>query len=404
MQDRESALGFGMGFTGNLKTLAFGDILQLIATGKKTGLLRLNRPRGAKLIYFRDGNVISAASESAAEEDRLGQLLLRRGQLSADDLQRALKRQTVSGKRLGHTLIELGILERSVVIDALRAQVEEIVYSVFSYPSGDFQFVDGEVPDSGHILVELNSLNVMMEGARRFDEYTQIAHALPEGSTVLRLAPSPRLTPPEITLSVEDADVLVAVNGDRTLDQIVAAGAHGEYVASKSLYKLIKSNLIEPCPDAAKRAERRNEESQLYDLIFRLYSHSLEVVHKTLAQYLGACGDRLFFRVPDGCAGETSALAGILTAGTGGSEETFRKAVTEIADPIRLHRVLDLANRVLTDKVQSLRDRMGPTITAKVISAIDKDVTFLLAQKRSLASRYDIARDFRRALDGGVNP
>ncbi len=389
-----------MGFTGNLKTLSFGDILQLIATGKKTGLLKLTRPQGAKLIYFREGNVVAASSESAAEEERLGQLLVRRGQLSDDDLQRALKRQSANGKRLGHTLIELGIMERSTVVDALRAQVEEVVYSVFSYSSGDFEFVDGQVPDASHILVELNSLNVMMEGARRFDEFTEIAHALPEGSTVLRQVPSPRFSTPEITLTAEEADVFVTVNGDRTLDQIVVAGAHGEYVTSKSLHKLIKSNLVEVCPDAAKRIDRRNEEAQIYDLVFRLYSHSLQVLHKSLAEYLGACGDRLFFRIPDGCTDDTTELAGILTAGTGGSEETFRNAVTGIADPIRLHRVLDLANRVLSDKVQALRDRMGATITRKVISSIDKDVTFLIAQKRALANRYDIAKDFRRALEG----
>jgi hypothetical protein len=393
-------MGIGMGFTGNLKTLSFGDILQLIATGKKTGLLKLTRPQGAKLIYFRDGNVVAASSESAAEEGRLGQLLVRRGQLSDDDLQRALKRQSANGKRLGHTLIELGIMERSAVVDALRAQVEEVVYSVFSYSSGDFQFVDGQVPDASHILVELNSLNVMMEGARRFDEFTEIAHVLPEGSTVLRQVPSPRFNTPEITLTAEEADVLVAVNGDRTLDEVVVAGANGEYVASKSLHKLIKNNLVEACPDAAKRVDRRNEEAQIYDLVFRLYSHSLQVLHKSLAEYLGACGDRLFFRIPDGCTDDTTELAGILTAGTGGSEETFRNAVTGIADPIRLHRVLDLANRVLSDKVQALRDRMGATITRKVISSIDKDVTFLIAQKRALANRYDIAKDFRRALEG----
>lgn len=392
-----------MGFTGNLKTLSFGDILQLIATGKKTGLLKLNRPQGAKLIYFRGGNVIAASSESAIEEERLGQLLVRRGQLSDEDLKRALKRQSANGKRLGHTLIELGIMERNVVVDALRAQVEEIVYSVFSYPNGDFQFIDGEVPDAGHILVDLNSLNVMMEGARRFDEYNEIAHALPEGTTVLRQVPSPRLAAPEIILSAEDADVLVAVNGMRTVDQVIASGANGEYVASKSLHKLMQSNLVEACPDAAKKVDQRSEEEQIYELVFRLYSHSLQVLHRSLTEFLGACGDRLFFRVPAGCTADTTDLAGILTAGTGGSEETFRMAITRIADPIRLHRVLDLANRVLADKVQALRDRVGTRIAKGVISAIDKDVTFLLAQKRELAARYDITKDFRRALEGGVS-
>lgn len=389
-----------MGFTGNLRTLSFGDILQLIATGKKTGVLRLFRPQGAKFIYFRGGDVIAASSESNVEEERLGQMLIRRGVLTAEELERALKRQSANGKRLGHTLIELGMCDRSKVIDALRAQVEEMVYSVFSYPDGQFEFVDGEAPDATHIPVELNSLNVMMEGARRFDEYMEIAHSLPDGKTVLRLTPSPQLETEEIVLTAEDVDVLAAINGERSINDILVAGSHGEYAASKSLHKLIQNHLVEQCPDAAERVSRRTEETQLFDLVYRLYSHSLGSVHKVLAEYLGPHGDRVFFTIPPECADGHSELVGILTAASGGSENEFREAVKRIADPIRLHRVLDLANRLLADKVAALRDLISPQVAGHVRAAIQKDVTFLLAQKRDLAERYDIALEFRRALMG----
>jgi hypothetical protein len=389
-----------MGFTGNLKTLSFGDILQLIATGKKTGLLRLNRPHGAKLIWFRDGNVVAAASESAAEEERLGQVLLRQGLIREEDLKRALKRQSANGKRLGHVLIEMGLLERGAIVDALRAQVEESVYNVFSIAEGEFQFTDGESPDKGQILVELNSLNVMMEGARRFDEFMEIAHALPTGETVLRMTPSPRLETPEITLTTEDVDVLSAIDGARTVAEVIGLAANGEYAASKSLHKLVKSNLVEKCPDAVERVNRRVEETQLYDLIFRLYSHSLQTIHKSMVEYFGALGGRLFFAMPERCDEDVRVLVGVLTAGSGGTEESFRQEIGRVSDAIRLHRVLELANSLLSDKVQALQDRLGPHTTAVIIGGIQKEVAFVLAQKRILADKYDIARDFRRALQG----
>jgi hypothetical protein len=389
-----------MGFTGNLKTLSFGDILQLIATGKKTGLLRLNRPHGAKLIWFRDGNVVAAASESAVEEERLGQVLLRQGLIREEDLKRALKRQSANGKRLGHVLIEMGLLERGAIVDALRAQVEESVYNVFSIAEGEFQFTDGESPDKGQILVELNSLNVMMEGARRFDEFMEIAHALPTGETVLRMTPSPRLETPEITLTTEDVDVLSAIDGARTVAEVIGLAANGEYAASKSLHKLVKSNLVEKCPDAVERVNRRVEETQLYDLIFRLYSHSLQTIHKSMVEYFGALGGRLFFAMPERCDEDVRVLVGVLTAGSGGTEESFRQEIGRVSDAIRLHRVLELANSLLSDKVQALQDRLGPHTTAVIIGGIQKEVAFVLAQKRILADKYDIARDFRRALQG----
>lgn len=392
--------GSHMGFTGNLKTLSFGDILQLIATGKKTGLLRLSRPNGSKMIWFRDGNVIAAASESAVEEERLGQVLMRQGVLREEDLKRALKRQNASGKRLGHVLIEMGVLDRGAVVDALKAQTEESVYSVFSIPEGEFQFVDGESPDKSQILVELNSLNVMMEGARRFDEYMEVAHALPPSGTVLRMAPSPRLQTAEIVLSSDDVDVLAAINGERTVAEVLSLASSGEYAASKSLHKLIKSNLVEDCPDAAERASRRAEEGHLYDLIFRLYAHSLMALQKGFAEYMGEFGNRLFFRLPEHCEEESRPLVGLLTAGTGGSEATFREEIGRISGSIRLHRVLDVANRLLADKIVALRDRVGPHATMRIVAGIQKETAFVLAQKRTLADKYDIGREFRRVLQG----
>ncbi len=389
-----------MGFTGNLKTLSFGDILQLISTGKKTGVLQILRSNFAKKIYFRGGNIIAAASLPSTIEERLGQVLARKGLLTAEDLDKALKRHKSSGKRLGQVLIENGMLDRSVVLDALRAQVEEVVYSVFSWSEAEFRFLDDEMPDQGQILVDLNTMNVMMEGARRFDEYAEVAHDLPSGETVLRLCPSPHLNQPSIVLTADDVEILAAVNGERNLLEILATAPNGEYSASKSLHKLVQSKLVEACPDAAERDKRRGEEEQVYDLIYRLYSHALQALRKSLVEYLGMLGERLFAAVPEGWDSETAGLLSVLTGGSDGAEEAFRKETSRIPETVRLHRVLALAGSLLSDKVRVMTDRVGPNTTGHTINGIHKDLTFLLAQKRQLADKYDVGREFRQALRG----
>jgi predicted transcriptional regulator len=389
-----------MGFTGNLKTLSFGDILQLISTGKKTGVLQILRTSCAKKIYFRGGNIIAAASHPSTIEERLGQVLTRKGLLSPEDLDKALKKHRSSGKRLGQVLIETGLLDRTVILDSLRAQVEEVVYSVFAWTEAEFRFLDDEAPDSGQILVELNTMNVMMEGARRFDEYAEVAHDLPSGETVLRMCPAPRLDQPSIVLSADDVEVLAAVDGERSLLEILSTASNGEYSASKSLHKLVQSKLVEPCPNAAERSTRRGEEEQVYDLIYRLYSHALQALHKAFVEQLGMLGERLFSGVPDGWDSDKPELLAILTAGADGSEESFRKEIVRIAEPIRLHRVLALANCLLSAKVRMMIDRVGPRVAGRIVHGIQKDLIFLLAQKRSLADKYDIGREFRQALQG----
>ena len=56
-----------MSFTGNLKTVAFPDILQLLSTGKKTGILVITKQNIQKEICFKDGNIIYA--QSANDKD-----------------------------------------------------------------------------------------------------------------------------------------------------------------------------------------------------------------------------------------------------------------------------------------------------------------------------------------------
>jgi len=389
-----------MGFTGNLKTVSFGDILQLVSTGKKTGVLQLLRANCAKKIYFRGGNVVAAASHPSTIEERLGQVLARKGLISPEDLDKALKKHKSSGKRLGQVLIDMGLLERGVILDSLRAQVEEVVYSVFAWTESEFRFLDDEAPDAGQILVELNTLNVMMEGARRFDEYAEVAHDLPSGETVLRMCPAPRLDQPSIVLSADDVEVLAAVDGERSLMEILSTASNGEYSASKSLHKLVQAKLVEPCPNAAERGARRVEEEQVYDLIYRLYAHALHTLHKALVEQLGSLGERLFFSVPDGWDTDRPELLGILTGGADGSEESFRKEIARIAEPIRLHRVLGLTSCLLSDKVQAMIDRLGPHVADRVVGGIRKDLTFLLAQKRSLVDKYDVGKEFQQALQG----
>ena len=47
-----------MGLSGNLKTVSFPDILQLLATGKKSGVLEVGTQSRQKEVAFKSGNII----------------------------------------------------------------------------------------------------------------------------------------------------------------------------------------------------------------------------------------------------------------------------------------------------------------------------------------------------------
>jgi predicted transcriptional regulator len=390
-----------MGFAGNLKTVGIGDVLQLISTGRRTGALVLQRPHRGKKVFFRNGDIIAASSDPPTDEERLGQLLLRRGLITVENLEKALRRQRASGRRLGQVIVDLGLLGRDETTNALRLQVEEVVYGVFGWTDGEFHFNEGEGPEGSQILVELNALSVMMEGARRFDEYAGIASTLPAEETVLRIVPSPHMQESEIVLSAEDVDVLSAITGHASVGDIVASSSYGEYAASKSLHKLMTAHLVEASPEVAGAAKQKADEDELFAVLYRLYSHSLDAVHATLAEAFGTAGEELFYRLPEACPVDPGNLVPALMARNDKDGlETFRDSVGRLSAPLRVHRAMVTGQTLLREGMRVLRDTLGPNVAGKTAATIQKELSVLLAQKRALVDRYSLQDELHVTLKG----
>src|SRR5512140_1700531 len=167
-----------MSLSGNLRTVSFPDILQLLATGKKTGILECRTSSRQKEVAFKDGNIIYASSVNSSE-DLLGNMLLKRGKISKADLERAFTLHKQTGRQLGTTLIDLDLFEREEIASVLKMQIEEIVYNMFSWREGDFIFHENAAPKNVPFLIELSSISVSMEGSRRIDEWTEIQKVIP---------------------------------------------------------------------------------------------------------------------------------------------------------------------------------------------------------------------------------
>jgi hypothetical protein len=66
-----------MSLVGNLKTVSFADLLQLISTNKKTGMLSVTRQNQQRDIFFIRGEIIYFVS-SEQEDWMVSQFLLRK--------------------------------------------------------------------------------------------------------------------------------------------------------------------------------------------------------------------------------------------------------------------------------------------------------------------------------------
>jgi hypothetical protein len=175
-----------MAINGSLSTMSVSDLLQFLAIGKKTGLLKMSRAKVAKGIYFENGVIVGSSTNDPSEY--LGQILLHYGQISEAQLQAAMEVQRNSaGDRLGQILIQQGVLSEDEVKKVLEVRTLEIIYDLFIWKEGHFEFCIEDPLPANFTRVHVEVTRVIMEGVYRADELKRYQTLIPSDRSVMEL-------------------------------------------------------------------------------------------------------------------------------------------------------------------------------------------------------------------------
>ena len=135
-----------MAIKGNLKEASLPDVLQLLSMGQKTGCLSLSDRSNFGYIFFDRGRITYASIVN--RRDRLGDLLVKNGLIQPKELAGAIEDQGRDpSSRLGEILIRRGAITRDQLEQYIRIQIEEAVYFLFTWTQGSFYFEAEQRPD-----------------------------------------------------------------------------------------------------------------------------------------------------------------------------------------------------------------------------------------------------------------
>ncbi|MFL5541261.1 MAG: DUF4388 domain-containing protein, partial [Longimicrobiaceae bacterium] len=232
-----------MAIKGNLREAGLPDVLQLLAMGQKTGCLSLADRASFGYIYFERGRITYASIVN--RRDRLGDLLVKNGLLRAEDLFAAIDEQArTPGDRLGEILVRRGNITREQLQQFIRIQIEEAVYFLFTWNQGSFQFEPDQRPEEGAMLVSINPENLLLEGARRIDEWSLIEKKIPSLDLVFDMDRSKPIEGFE--LSDEQRKILPLIDGKRSVQEIIDDSGMVEFDVGKALFGLIQAGFAHP--------------------------------------------------------------------------------------------------------------------------------------------------------------
>jgi hypothetical protein len=174
-----------MAFQGSLAELHLPDIIQLISVSGKTGVFQLTNGALQGQIFLHDGKIVHASLED------------------------------VSG--------------------------EEAVYALAIWSQGDFKFEPGTA--TPHRTISKSNTNLLMEAARRLDEWRVLSKKVPSVDWVPEFVVLDNREG-QINLNTSEWMILSKIDGTRSVKQIAADCALSVFDVAKILYGLVAAGLI----------------------------------------------------------------------------------------------------------------------------------------------------------------
>lgn len=219
-----------MGISGNLKTMQLAELLQWLSMGQKTGTLLIEGHGIEKRIYFQNGRINS--SSSSDQREYLGHFLVSHGYITEEELKMAMEVQEESHILLGRILVMINAINEVDLLRLMRKKAEESIYDVFLWEEGNFEFVDGELPDLKMVPLSLDVTGIIMEGMRRYDEWQRIRLRVPDSQTIPQIVKPMNLD----DLTEQEKLIVPYVDGLRTIEAIALQTHNAEFNVARMVY------------------------------------------------------------------------------------------------------------------------------------------------------------------------
>jgi hypothetical protein len=229
-----------MGLMGTLDAMALGDLLQWAGTARKNGVLTVSQGKARVQLAVGGARILGVYSNEPPL--LLGQFLLSHGMIDEATLNDALVRQDETREHLATVLTEMGAitteeLERYIILKA-----EETIFGMLDWTEAMFEFDANAKTDPRMIQMDRGIDDLIVRGAQRREEMVQMRTVLGDPGVVLCRTNAD--LPEQVCNSPMAARIYEAIDGHRTLTDILLYSRASEYFATKFLHELICANVV----------------------------------------------------------------------------------------------------------------------------------------------------------------
>ncbi len=203
---------------GSLTGRDFPDLVHHLYEQSFSGSLTLTHAGMGKGITIQDGRLVFASSSDP--DERLGELLLRRGRISLRQYVEA-GRAVAPGRRFGALLVEQGVLAPKELVRAVVEHTQEIIYGAFLWTEGRYRLQQGQ-RSAEAITLNISTPDLIVEGIRRINSWARIHRAVGELQSTYERVAGYEPVGAKMTLTDAQLELLTGLSEIETLDAICA--------------------------------------------------------------------------------------------------------------------------------------------------------------------------------------
>jgi hypothetical protein len=231
------------GIHGNLSSFRIVELMQMLALQRQSGRLLVSRSDGEAAIFFKDGLIGFASATQNGSMGGIEGLLKKSCRVPEDGLEHAFRIAEMTGRPIDGVLAQEKLLDQKVFGACLKRHTEGVVFKVMGWKEGEFVFDHEQAPlFANPIALKVDDL--IIEGARRADEWVLIQQKIPSFSAVFEplIGNAEELT--RRGLSATDLKVFSLVDGRRSVQEIIDVAMMADFDVAKSMFILLSVNLI----------------------------------------------------------------------------------------------------------------------------------------------------------------
>jgi len=381
-----------MPLAGSLETFNIANLLQFLSFDKKTGVLQIIGGGNSAKIFIKSGFIIYATSSQ--QEFRLGHFLRSEGVLSDEKLQECLQLAKERNQQLGRFLVEQGYISRSSLKDFLHLQAEEILYDIFLWEAGDFEYADTPLNVKGKLFIPLNPLGIIMEASRRIDERSIITREIPGDQLIFTISQKMGDTE-KLKLTKNERRILSLIDGSRTVKQVINDSGYAEFATYKIIYSLKMSGFIE---------KAWKEESDVVNFIdiINIFNNIFQIVYKTLKRELGTMVFTIFAEGKAHLSPEQQDLLQYFDVGIDAASN--RQALLEVINESQDRQqgrilLIQSFNALLQNILHKEAEILGAKITRGTLHEIEQILSYIKEYQRDSIEKIRTVHEIETFLE-----